>query len=127
MKDRRRLQWKRFDTSVELDASSVIIESNGTESQKQDTSSRSGNDAEIRPIYDEEPMAEIQKKGFAIAALKNELRKIKPWSSWQMTSVHISSGLVPHQMTSDHNLSELGIHDHNNEQSSSKLVPKVFL
>ncbi|GKD62720.1 hypothetical protein Tco_1300229, partial [Tanacetum coccineum] len=28
-----------------LDASSVIIESNGTESKEQDTSSRSGNDA----------------------------------------------------------------------------------
>ncbi|GJV01191.1 gag-pol polyprotein [Tanacetum coccineum] len=39
---------------------SVIIESNGTESQKQDTSSRSRNDADIRPIYDEEPMAEVQ-------------------------------------------------------------------
>ncbi|GJQ94158.1 hypothetical protein Tco_0005297 [Tanacetum coccineum] len=30
-----------------------------------------------------------------------------------------------HQMTSDHNRSELGIQDHSNEQSSSKLVPKV--
>ncbi|GKE60808.1 hypothetical protein Tco_1511175, partial [Tanacetum coccineum] len=29
------------------------------------------------------------------------------------------------QMTSDHKSSELGIHDHNNELSSSKLVPKV--
>ncbi|GKB35435.1 hypothetical protein Tco_0880377 [Tanacetum coccineum] len=28
-------------------------------------------------------------------------------------------------MTSNHNSSELGIHDHNNELSSSKLVPKV--
>ncbi|GKA34844.1 hypothetical protein Tco_0721273, partial [Tanacetum coccineum] len=28
-------------------------------------------------------------------------------------------------MTSDHNSSELRIHDHSNEQSSSKLVPKV--
>ncbi|GJW83479.1 hypothetical protein Tco_0961171 [Tanacetum coccineum] len=28
-------------------------------------------------------------------------------------------------MTSDHNSSELGIHDHNNEPSSSKLVPNV--
>nr|GFB02667.1 hypothetical protein [Tanacetum cinerariifolium] len=28
-------------------------------------------------------------------------------------------------MTSNHNSSELGLHDHNNEQSSSKLVPKV--
>ncbi|GJT02411.1 hypothetical protein Tco_0823580 [Tanacetum coccineum] len=44
----------------------------------------------------------------------------------QMTSVHNSSGLAPpRQMTFDHNSSELGIHDHNNELSSSKLVPKV--
>ncbi|GKB40723.1 hypothetical protein Tco_0885665 [Tanacetum coccineum] len=40
-----------------------IIESNETESKEQDTSSRSGNDAhvddaDIRPIYNEEPMAE---------------------------------------------------------------------
>nr|GEY51050.1 hypothetical protein [Tanacetum cinerariifolium] len=28
-------------------------------------------------------------------------------------------------ITSDHNSSELGIHDHNNEPSSSKLVPKI--
>ncbi|GJZ13091.1 hypothetical protein Tco_0548321, partial [Tanacetum coccineum] len=39
----------------------------------------------------------------------------------KMTSVHISSGLVLHQMTSDHNRSELGIQDHSNEPSSSKL------
>ncbi|GJW68423.1 hypothetical protein Tco_0122847 [Tanacetum coccineum] len=42
-----------------------------------------------------------------------------------MMFVHISSGLVLHQITSDHNCSELGIQDHNNEPSSSKLVPKV--
>ncbi|GKF83363.1 hypothetical protein Tco_0245019, partial [Tanacetum coccineum] len=42
-----------------------------------------------------------------------------------MMSIHIRSGLVLHQMTSDHNRSELGIHDHSNEPSSSKLVPKV--
>ncbi|GKD97124.1 hypothetical protein Tco_1381021, partial [Tanacetum coccineum] len=48
-----------------------------------------------------------------------------PFLNVQMTSVHISSGLVLHQMTSDHNRSELGIQDHNNERSSSKLVPKV--
>ncbi|GJY36559.1 hypothetical protein Tco_0421937, partial [Tanacetum coccineum] len=51
---------EKVDSSKALDASLVIIESNGTESQKQDTSSRSGNDAhvddaDIRPIYDEEP------------------------------------------------------------------------
>ncbi|GKF77821.1 hypothetical protein Tco_0230291, partial [Tanacetum coccineum] len=43
----------------------------------------------------------------------------------EMTSVHISSGLVLHQMTSDHNRSELEIQDHSNEPSSSKLAPKV--
>ncbi|GJY27066.1 hypothetical protein Tco_0401792 [Tanacetum coccineum] len=46
-----------------IDAILVIIESNRTESKEQDTSSRSGNDAhvddaDIRPIYNEEPMAE---------------------------------------------------------------------
>ncbi|GKG06672.1 hypothetical protein Tco_0329641, partial [Tanacetum coccineum] len=39
----------------------------------------------------------------------------------EMMSVHISSGLVLHQMNSDHNRSELGIHNHSNEPSSSKL------
>ncbi|GKD07545.1 hypothetical protein Tco_1187230, partial [Tanacetum coccineum] len=48
-----------------------------------------------------------------------------PFLNVQMMSVHISSGLVLHQMTSDHNRSELGIQDHSNEPSSSKLVPKV--
>ncbi|GKB96503.1 retrovirus-related pol polyprotein from transposon TNT 1-94, partial [Tanacetum coccineum] len=37
------------------------------------------------------------------------------------------SGLVLHQMTSEHNCSELGIQDHSNDPSSSKLVPKVVL
>ncbi|GJY28570.1 hypothetical protein Tco_0404337 [Tanacetum coccineum] len=96
-----------IDTSKALDASLVDTKSYGTESVKQHTSSRSGNDthaddADIKPIYDEEPMAEVQliadhklkqhttsliaqntefeaqlqEKGFAIAALKNELRKL---------------------------------------------------
>ncbi|GJR40735.1 hypothetical protein Tco_1216419 [Tanacetum coccineum] len=42
-----------------------------------------------------------------------------------MTFEQRSSSLILHQMTSDHNRSELGIHDHSNEPSSSKLVPKV--
>nr|GEX90828.1 hypothetical protein [Tanacetum cinerariifolium] len=55
----------KVDTTKALDASSVDTESNRTESKEHDTSSRSGNDAhdddaDIRPIYDEEPMAEVQ-------------------------------------------------------------------
>ncbi|GKG34480.1 hypothetical protein Tco_0437176, partial [Tanacetum coccineum] len=42
-----------------------------------------------------------------------------------MTIEQRSSTLVLHQMTSDHHLSELGIHDHSNEPSSLKLVPTV--
>ncbi|GJX55384.1 hypothetical protein Tco_0285281 [Tanacetum coccineum] len=73
-------QESKIDLIEALDASLVFIESSGTKSGKQDTSSRSGNDtdtddADIRPIYDEEPMTE--EKAFAIAALKNELRKSK--------------------------------------------------
>nr|GEX57973.1 hypothetical protein [Tanacetum cinerariifolium] len=54
---------EKVDTSKALDASSVDTESSRTESKEQDTSSRSRNDAhdddaDIRPIYDEEPMAE---------------------------------------------------------------------
>ncbi|GJU36090.1 hypothetical protein Tco_1184444 [Tanacetum coccineum] len=54
---------EKVDTSKALDASLVNIESSGTESRKQDTSSRSGNDAhaddaDIKPIYNEEPIAE---------------------------------------------------------------------
>nr|GEV61652.1 hypothetical protein [Tanacetum cinerariifolium] len=54
---------EKVDTSQALDASSVDTESSRIESKEQDTSSRSGNDehndvADIRPIYDEEPMVE---------------------------------------------------------------------
>nr|GEV10926.1 hypothetical protein [Tanacetum cinerariifolium] len=56
---------EKVDTSKALDASLVDIESSGTESQEQDTSNRPGNDAhandaDIRPIYDEELMAKVQ-------------------------------------------------------------------
>ncbi|GJW59293.1 hypothetical protein Tco_0106024 [Tanacetum coccineum] len=55
----------KVDTSKALDASLVDTESSGTTLKEQDTSSRSGNDAhaddaDIRPIYDEEPMVEVQ-------------------------------------------------------------------
>ncbi|GJV65579.1 hypothetical protein Tco_1476407 [Tanacetum coccineum] len=58
-------QDSKVDTRKALDADLVVIESNRTESEVQDESSRSGNDtdtddADIRPIYDEEPMAEVQ-------------------------------------------------------------------
>ncbi|GJX81943.1 hypothetical protein Tco_0331424 [Tanacetum coccineum] len=58
-------QESKIDTSKAVDNGLVVIESNGAESEVQDDSSRSGNDTDaddtdIRPIYDEEPMAEVQ-------------------------------------------------------------------
>ncbi|GJW62561.1 hypothetical protein Tco_0111896 [Tanacetum coccineum] len=55
----------KVDSSKALDASLVDTESSGTALKEQDTSSRSGNDAhaddaDIRPIYDEEPMADYK-------------------------------------------------------------------
>ncbi|GKE75096.1 hypothetical protein Tco_1537137 [Tanacetum coccineum] len=52
----------KVDMSKPLDASLVNTESNGTESGEQDKSSTSGNDADaddadIKLVYDEEPMA----------------------------------------------------------------------
>ncbi|GKD34457.1 hypothetical protein Tco_1249966, partial [Tanacetum coccineum] len=54
---------KKSVTERTLDNGLVVMESNGTESEVQDNSSRPGNDidaddADIIPIYDEEPMAE---------------------------------------------------------------------
>ncbi|GJY34852.1 hypothetical protein Tco_0419321 [Tanacetum coccineum] len=55
----------KVDMGNTLDVGLVVTESSGKEFGKQDTSSRSGNDtdandADIRPVYDEEPMAEVQ-------------------------------------------------------------------
>ncbi|GJW33972.1 hypothetical protein Tco_0054004 [Tanacetum coccineum] len=65
MKDRCRQQRKRLIQSKALDASLVNTSSSGTKYEKHDTSSSSGNDvdaddADIKPVYDEEPMVEVQ-------------------------------------------------------------------
>nr|GEW03763.1 hypothetical protein [Tanacetum cinerariifolium] len=124
MVNERKIQTieEKIDTSKALDASLAVTKSSGTESEKQDTSRRLGNDAHvddanIRPIYYKELMAEenetsknhykelydsiktmraktierttsliakndeikaqLQEKGFAIAALKNDLRTLQ--------------------------------------------------
>nr|GFB27047.1 hypothetical protein [Tanacetum cinerariifolium] len=52
-------------TDKVVDDDLVVTESSETKSEVKDDSSRSGNDtdaddADIRPIYDKEPMAEVQ-------------------------------------------------------------------
>ncbi|GJY53802.1 hypothetical protein Tco_0445466 [Tanacetum coccineum] len=58
-------QESKIDTGKTVDADLVVTKSSGTKSEVHDESSRSGNDtdtddADIRPIYDKEPMAEVQ-------------------------------------------------------------------
>nr|GEW66804.1 hypothetical protein [Tanacetum cinerariifolium] len=65
MKDECRRKREKVDTVKAFDASLVITESSGTEFEKQDTRSMSRNDADaddvdIKPVYDEEPMAKVQ-------------------------------------------------------------------
>nr|GEW05687.1 hypothetical protein [Tanacetum cinerariifolium] len=59
------MQEGEVDRDKALDASLVVKERSETESEKHDTSSRSGNDtyaenADIKPVNDKEPMAEVQ-------------------------------------------------------------------
>nr|GFB41058.1 hypothetical protein [Tanacetum cinerariifolium] len=58
-------QESKIDTGKVVNDDLVVTKSSGTESEVQDDNSRSGNDtdaddAHIRPIYDEEPMAKVQ-------------------------------------------------------------------
>ncbi|GJT25406.1 hypothetical protein Tco_0895343 [Tanacetum coccineum] len=65
--DAFRMQSKegKVDSSKALDADLVVTKSSGTESEKHDTSSRSGNDthaedADIKPANNKEPLVEVQ-------------------------------------------------------------------
>ncbi|GKB29667.1 hypothetical protein Tco_0869068 [Tanacetum coccineum] len=64
-KRQMQMQENKIDTSKEVDDDLVDTESSGTESKVQDDNNRSGNDtsaddANIIPIYDEEPIAVVQ-------------------------------------------------------------------
>ncbi|GJS31123.1 hypothetical protein Tco_0491743 [Tanacetum coccineum] len=78
-------QESKIDMGKAVDDDLVVTESSGTESEVQDDSSGSGNDtdaddADIIPIYDEKPMAEVQltaeSKIFAIGQQHSEQPKI---------------------------------------------------
>nr|GEU83607.1 hypothetical protein [Tanacetum cinerariifolium] len=64
-KSQMQTQKSKIDTGKAVDVDLVVTKSSGTESEVQDDNSRSGNetdtdDVDIRPIYDEEPMAKVQ-------------------------------------------------------------------
>ncbi|GJZ96541.1 hypothetical protein Tco_0668875 [Tanacetum coccineum] len=77
-------------------------------------------------VFNGSKAARIDLNAEALYNEKQENHRVWPRSSmFKMTFDQRSSSLVLHQMTSDHNHSELEIQDHGNEPSSSKLVPKV--
>ncbi|GJS19588.1 hypothetical protein Tco_0448220 [Tanacetum coccineum] len=105
---------ENVDTSKALDVSLVDIESNGTESKEQDTSSRSRNDAhandeDIKPIYDEEPMAKVQTTGeinvFTTGQQHTEQPKfnkegeVDPYAEQYHDTCHLPARLTDNQTT----------------------------
>ncbi|GJS23574.1 hypothetical protein Tco_0452206 [Tanacetum coccineum] len=172
--DKMQTTEDKVDSSKALDASLVDTKSSGTTLKEQDTSNISGNDAhaddaDIRPIYDEEPMVEVQTTVKSISLLLdnnilsnlNSIMKER-WvstgkiftSSTTKVDSEPTNGLnkdITNQYECEKTLdvnagtlnlsagtsfnpkkeglrvySELGIHYHTNEPSSSKLVPKVI-
>ncbi|GKB34044.1 hypothetical protein Tco_0878986 [Tanacetum coccineum] len=139
----------KVDSSKALDASLVDTESSGTTLKEQDTSSRSGNDAhaddaDIRPIYDEEPMAEVQTTAeinvFAIGQhnilsnlnsimkeRKGTQRLVAEKVLSQNPGLQGNSDLMKKAWSFDHNSSELGIYNPNNERPVQSGSTKVFL
>nr|GEY34245.1 hypothetical protein [Tanacetum cinerariifolium] len=78
-KSQLQMQESKIDTGKAVDADLVVIESNGTESEVQDDSSKSGkdtdaDDADIRPVYDEEPMAEEVNSRTKVQSHKTRIR-----------------------------------------------------
>nr|GEV78554.1 hypothetical protein [Tanacetum cinerariifolium] len=87
----------KFDMGKALDVGLVVTESNGTESDKQDTSSRSGNgityvvDADIRPVYDQVPFVErkLRKRH------KTKNRNLKPREMPSVRTHHTPNTCTP--------------------------------
>ncbi|GJT80881.1 hypothetical protein Tco_1055223 [Tanacetum coccineum] len=115
--DERALHKREYDTRVNerqmqttegkvdmckaLDTSLVDIESSETESKEQDTSNRSGNDAyvddvDIRPIYDEEPMAETTE--LSNQSLESENISLKEGKHGQFSKVKSTEAKVKHDI-----------------------------
>ncbi|GJQ96305.1 hypothetical protein Tco_0007444 [Tanacetum coccineum] len=129
---------EKGDTRKSIDASSVSIKSNGNRipDRLQHQSQGRSDSLSTRHIYEGRAqrlryiVQSYKGRTQSLVAEKTNISENRASRNFDMminimTSVHISSGLVLHQMTSEHNRSELGILVHNNEPSSSKLVPKV--
>nr|GEY19050.1 hypothetical protein [Tanacetum cinerariifolium] len=86
-------QEGKIDMGKAVNDDLVFTESSGTESEVQDDNSRSGNDtdandADIRPIYDEEPMAKISVLNKEKVRIKESLNVTFDESLYEPKSSH---------------------------------------
>ncbi|GJX94968.1 hypothetical protein Tco_0349554 [Tanacetum coccineum] len=103
----------------------VNTEALGTESKEHDTSSN-----RERCTSDDVPNGKnihipARTKGYSEPTNGSNDDITNQYECKQTLDVSAGHSLLHDKMTSDHNSLELGIHDHNNELSRSKLVPKV--
>ncbi|GKB58269.1 hypothetical protein Tco_0914455 [Tanacetum coccineum] len=82
---------EKVDSSKALDVSLVDTKSSGTTLKEQDTNNRLGNDAhvddaDIKPIYDEEPMAESTASGSKLKPRINN-QKSRNWPASETSYV----------------------------------------
>nr|GEV30700.1 hypothetical protein [Tanacetum cinerariifolium] len=128
-------QESRIDTGKAVDADLVVTERNGTESEVKDDSSRSGNgtdadDADIRPIYDEKPMAEVQLTVecniFAIGQHHTEQPKIINEGRVDQNSSKNIPRFSSNDMVHNHYLDEARKKTHGRDRNSkTSVIPSV--
>nr|GEV27257.1 copia protein [Tanacetum cinerariifolium] len=117
---------EKVDMSQALDASLVDTESSRPESKEQDTSSSSGNDAhdddaDIRPIYDEEPMAEgnrCHKHLETNQLLENRLRLSLNDLDFQSLGINPSTTIPSTSAPSTH--TNVHAEENNNDQAEDR-------
>nr|GEV16259.1 retrovirus-related Pol polyprotein from transposon TNT 1-94 [Tanacetum cinerariifolium] len=128
----RQMQTKseKVYSSKALDASLVDTEGNRTKFEKHNTSSSlendvDANDADIKPIYDYEPMTEEFKSDEQeqMISIDNKTPSFAPQRQKALDYDNFGPAPQLHQ-SSNHNSSKLKTHNHNNKLSSLKLVPK---
>nr|GFC37980.1 hypothetical protein [Tanacetum cinerariifolium] len=130
---------EKVDTCKALDASLVDTESSEIESKVQDTSSKSGNDAhaddvDIRPIYDEEPMAEVlqslrnQSVGQPTAFKSERPRISKPRFASQVdVNNDLSNPVTTHYLPKEREVASAKPHHviaSSNSRNNSKNMPR---
>ncbi|GKA45354.1 hypothetical protein Tco_0738150 [Tanacetum coccineum] len=91
---------------------------------KVDSEPQNGSNADITNQYESAQTLDVSAGTSNLSAGTSFNPKKEGLRVWLLKRL-ISEKPGLQQMTSDHNSSELGIHDHSNELSSSKLVPKV--